>query len=268
MIFQILKTGGWEEIPEALLGQYDDRIFRNLKQLRSFYEKLRKGISDTPLFYELIRNADSCGLSLDMEKYKSLNFFRYWAGNHYRRKFMIRNFGFGDLAEIGEPDILRYVCRKFPLIIDCHYPSGADEIGFAVIFCFPDSRLCLLDPREAPLAIPRFIYDDLAGIDFFCDLESFQAPDRLRQMKSIDFATEKILLTQPNATGKLPDFRLAMDKGINVYRIFDTRASENYLKAVAGAKRSSFCRRHRLLLFYAAGAVLLVLLRLIVAYQR
>ena len=268
MIVQILKTGVWEEIPETLLGQYEDRIFGNLKRHRGFYENLRREISGNSLFYDLIRNADTCSISLDMEKYKSLDFYRYWVGNHYSRKFMVRNFGFGDLSEIGKAEILRYVCRNFPLIMDCYYLSGADEIGFAAIFCFPDSRLCLLDPREAPAAIPRFIYDDMAGIDFFCDLESYQAPDRLRQMKSIDSATEKILMTQMNATGKLPDFRLAMDKGINVYRIFGNRVSENYLKAVTGVKRLSFCRRHRLPLFYAVGAALLILARLIVAYQR
>ena len=268
MIYQVLKGKRWETVSPDDLSQYSDRVFGSFRKHAAYYEDLRREFAGGTLFYDLMRNAGYGRSFMTSEKYQRLSFYQYYEGNRYARGFLIRNFGFNELEGSGSSRILRCFGKSFPYMMDCYYLREDDEISFAVIFSFAESRVCFIDPREAVTIIPRFIQDDRSGADFFSDLSHAQTPENINLLKKIDDATRALLLTEKHAIGKLPDFGLAMDKGTGLYRVYASWAVDRYRKAVAGAQRVSFCQKHSRCLIYTGGAALIIFLKLLIFFQR
>jgi hypothetical protein len=207
-----------------------------------------KFIKDTPFQTFLFSNNDN----YIREKLKKVFLFLYSTEN-LNKNFLISSLGFQNTVN---SNVLRYHCQNFPFVLDCIYDEN-ETLVTAVIVSYTESACYSFNPKNMPVLLPLFVFDDLSGIDFFCDIDVSLHDRKLLQI--IDKEVSKLLKANKDQVSTICSLKDSTSMIFSdIVKVFDQKTVTNFNASMRRINTSYFVKNNFSLIFVWLSFLILI----------
>ncbi|WP_274967686.1 hypothetical protein, partial [Succinimonas amylolytica] len=168
-----------------------------------------------------------------------------------------------NFIQTTENNILRYICKKFPFVLDCIYDDDKKIVKNAVIVSYIDSSYYLFSPAKVSYLLPLFVLDDVLGDDFFCDFD-FLCINK-KYLSQVEKAVDILLKANENKLLGICPLVETKDKHFSqIVNDFDNASYQRFIISIRRLHATNFvANNYRTLIIVLA----IIVLSLVILYK-